>query len=186
MAVSRRERFKKINNFCLYYGHGREDDLGRFELAVVEPLGQRKSGVRLIKEKGALVLAYISVLELSMFHAQSTELRPDDFLCVDGVPLQNISYHNWIMDPRSDRWRHRLLDKAFDLIEGHGYDGLFLDTIGDVEDKRLPSAVAGQALVAAAKLVYDLRNAFPEHILVQNSGLVKLRELTARYVDCNW
>ncbi len=56
-------------------------------------------------------------------------------------------------------------------------------TIGDVEDMRLTPDVAGPALIAAAKLVYDLRNAFPEHILVQNSGLDKLWKLTARYVD---
>lgn len=178
-----RQRFKKIKNYCLYYGHGQEENLARFDLAVVEPSGMNESGIRYLKKSGTLIIGYISVLEISWDRAQALKLAPGDFLCSGGIPLWNTLYNNRIMDPCSERCKQMLQERASMLIKGQGYDGLFLDTIGDVEDGRLAPDVAGPALIAAAKLVYDLRNAFPEHILVQNSGLEDLWELTARYVD---
>ncbi|OPZ75503.1 MAG: hypothetical protein BWY80_00121 [Firmicutes bacterium ADurb.Bin456] len=181
--MNARQRFKRIKNYCLYYGQGRAEMMTPFDLAVVEPSGQDESGRRLLKDNGTLVAGYVSVLEFPRDRCREMKLAAGDLLCSGSTPLLNTYYNNKIMDPRSERCRQILWERASRLIEGQGYDGIFLDTIGDVEDERLAPDASGPVLIAAAKLVYDLRKTYPEHILIQNSGLINLWELTARYVD---
>jgi hypothetical protein len=181
VEMSRLARFAAVKNYALYYGAGREDELAGFDLAVVEPSGQNDMSLREIKNAGALVLAYLSVMEISPDAPEIKLLKGGDFISAEGRPLTNEEYGNYLVDLRSRRWTGLLMHKAGSLITRSGYDGLFLDTIGNVE--AVDVQYKEELFTAAVNIVRQLRYFYPDFILVQNWGLNRLCYLTAGYIN---
>ena len=183
MEVDRLKRFDAAKNYALYYGAGRDNELASFDVAVVETGGQNPVSVRRMQDAGTLVLGYLSVMEIHPSADEFKLLDGSDFLCINGESCINREYDNYLADLRSKRWNDILLHKAGRILHNSGYDGLFLDTIGDVESGELPVSLKGSLLIAAADIVRKMRSLFPEHIMVQNCGLEKLCFLTSEYLN---
>ncbi len=170
---------RTIQSFALYYGMGGEDVLSHFDLALVDPGGRNRVGVRQLKERGAIALAYVSVLEVGRKTGYSP---PANVLRWQGDPVANEEFNNWILDPRLAATQQRfdsLVHEALSLQ----YDGVFLDTIGDVEDRQFAPAFMGELVPAAAWLVAETARQYPQCLLVQNWGLHRLLPLTAPLLD---
>lgn len=180
--MDRQAGFNQAKNYALYYGLGRARELAHFDLVIVEPDGHNAASLRVMQDAGTLVLAYLSVMEIPPAAPENKLLRTTDYLSNEGSLLSNVEYGNYLADLRSTRWVGLLLQKAGRLIQS-GYDGLFLDTIGDVESTSIPGELRDLQLMAAVNIVGQLRRRFPQHILVQNSGLEKLCSLTAAYIN---
>jgi endo-alpha-1,4-polygalactosaminidase (GH114 family) len=180
--MSRIKRFSRVTNYVLYYGLGREKDISRFDLAIVEPAGQTKESIEVVKSSGTLLLAYISIMELALWEKELKLLEKDDFIHHQGEPLIN-SFNNYVLDIRSDRWKNIIMERAENLLHHHRYDGLFLDTIGDIEWAGFTCETGDSLLLAAANIVKDLRDQFPDYLLLQNNGFNRLFDYTARHID---
>lgn len=172
-------RLGSVRSYALYYGFGGEEILSQYDLAIVDPGGHDADGLRRLKAKGTLALAYISILEVNR---RESGAPPHNVLRLKGQPMAKEEFDNWVLDPRSPLTSQRLLGLAEELWH-RGYDGLFLDTIGDVEDRRFAPGEASELVVAASRLVRELHFTLPEAILVQNWGLHRLLPLTATWVD---
>ena len=183
LSMNRTARLQSIKNYALYYGIGREQELVEFDMVIVEPKGQTKESIIRLKESGTLVLAYLSVMEIHASDPEAKLLRDADFLTKKGQRLQNPRYENWLADLSSERWNSLLTRHAVELINDFKYDGLFLDTIGDVEGDFLDLEKRDLLLVAAAHLLRRFRSVFPEQILIQNCGMERLLHYTAQYID---
>lgn len=181
--MDRLAKFAAAKNYALYYGVGREEELSRFDVVIVEPAGQSGTSVRKMQDSGTLVLAYLSVMEIHPSTPEMKLLKSSDILIQDGCPLMNQEYGNYLVDLRSNRWVGLLLHRAGRLITHLGYDGLFLDTIGDVESSDYGSDLRDSLLLAAANIVRQLRAVFPGEIIVQNCGLEKLCSLTSGFIN---
>lgn len=171
-------RLLPIGSYALYYGAYGETFLSRYDLVVTDSGRRGPEGLRRIKQSGTLALAYVSTLEVPRVKAA---WPPSNALTVSGVPQVNEPFGNWILDPRLDQTRIRLLS----LVEQaytQGYDGVFMDCLGDVEDERF-EALRGEILPAAAWLVAEVARRYPSCILVQNWGLHHLLPLTAEMLD---
>lgn len=177
--MDRLARFSAARNFALFYGCGRGEEMSRFDVAVVEPAGQNKDSLRIMRESGTLALAYLSVVEVNPGAPEFKLLKDKDFLSRDGRPVINDEYGNYMADLRSSSWTGLLLRKAGSLMAGSGYDGLFLDTIGNVEFCGFEAGLRDSLLFAAADVVRQIRKTFAEFILVQNNGLENLCLLTS-------
>lgn len=178
-----RERLKEARDFAVYYGSGLSDTLKAYDIAIIEPAGHDETDLRAMQEAGTLVLAYLSVMEINHDMPEFRLLRNEDFLEIDGERVINKEYGNFLLDLSSRRWINLLVQKAVRLMGKAGYDGLFLDTIGDVEEPGWPGPVRDAQLLAAVNVVSELRQLWPHHILVQNCGLERLVSLTAGLVD---
>ncbi|MFA4885254.1 MAG: hypothetical protein WC601_05705 [Desulfotomaculaceae bacterium] len=183
MEVDWLNRFNAAKNYALYYGDGRDNELSSFDVAIVEPGGQSPESVRRMQDAGALVLGYLSVSEIHPSMDEFKLLDYSDFLCINGRPLVNREYSNYLADLRSKRWNDILLYKSGHILHNLGYDGLFLDTIGNVESGDLAVSLKDSLLIAAADIVRKIRAIFPNHIIVQNCGLENLCFLTSGYLN---
>ncbi|MCL6560162.1 MAG: endo alpha-1,4 polygalactosaminidase [Firmicutes bacterium] len=173
---------KDVKNYVLYYGPGREDELSIFDLVIVESGWHNKDSLKRIKQRNSLILAYMSALEVIPGSALEKRASACDYLRINGKNAINEEYGNFIMDPRSSNWRKIITEDANKLVR-EGYDGIFLDTLGIVEDKRLSGALSQELLLSTAHLVGRIRRHLPDAIIVQNSGMGNLYELTARTVN---
>lgn len=179
----RKIRLRCSQSYTVYYGTGETRRLSEFDLAVVEPQGQNEDNVQILKKSGTLALAYLSVVEINPGDPLFRELENEDFLTVGGKPVINQVCGNLSADLRSSRWQRTLMHLSGRLLLLGGYDGLFLDTIGNVEANYLPQEVRSVQVQAAVEFVRELKKRFPEHLLVQNNGLERLIDHTVSNID---
>lgn len=177
------ERMGEIKNFCLYYGYGKEQELANYDLAIVEPKGQTTDSLKYIQEKGTLVLAYCSALEITPTLEFMKFAAENDFLQEQGQRLLNTEYGTYLADLSSKKWVNYQLHQAGKLVINQGYDGLFLDTLGDLEWEILSPATRQKQVLAAVHFLAELRQRLPKAILIQNNGLEKLSLYTKLYLD---
>jgi endo-alpha-1,4-polygalactosaminidase (GH114 family) len=180
--MTRREKFRSLRSFALYYGRGEADRLARYDVAVVEPKGQSPGDLKKLQASGTLVVAYVSVMEVASYDPELAWLKEDDFLRIDGERARNDEYGTTLVSLSSARWRGLVHHRIGTLLLRDGYDGIFLDTIGNVEWETLGDRTTSER-AAAVGLVRELREAFPSHVFIQNNGVVRLFTDTARYVD---
>jgi hypothetical protein len=171
-------RLGPVNSWALYYGMDRTVPLDQFDFVVVAPEAWDRVAIRQLQAGGTRVAAYLSMLEVPR---ATLVAAPADVLVIDGEPAYQVRWGNWILDPRRPGTAARIQALAANLADY--YDGLFLDTMGDVESALLPRALCGRLLPATARLVADLRQRFPATALVQNWGLGALLNLTSPYLD---
>lgn len=175
-------RWRQATSYAIYYGRDQWEQLSQYDVLVVEPLSQSPETVARLQRRGALVLAYFSVMETSCALPEGFRLATNDFLRYDNRPITNPEYGGHLMDLRSQRWQRLLMHRASTLLL-QGYDGLFLDTIGDVEDPQFTAMQQTELADSAALLVSRLRQANPGRLLVQNNGLGLLARRTATLLD---
>jgi hypothetical protein len=178
-----RKQIKQVKNFALYYGAGKEEELSQFDLVIVEPLCHTYQAIRRMTNIKTLVLAYLSVIEIHPTDPDFSLLREEDFIKIGSRPLTNHIYGNFLVNPQSKRWTNIVLHRVGRLLAANSYSGLFLDTIGDVEDYRLTINQRAIFSLAAANLLKEIRRVFPEHVLIQNNGLEMLCDFTALLID---
>lgn len=181
--MDKKQAFFNAKNFVVYYGTGRESELSKFDVAVVEPLGHDKEGIRRLRSSGTLVFAYLSVMEISNTSPDFRLLKDEDFLKVRGKPVTNPEYGTYLMKMDSFRWNNILVHKAGYFLTQFGYDGLFIDTAGDVELHSLPDEVRHEQAAAAANLFARIKSMFPGCLILQNNGLEKLCQYTLDAID---
>lgn len=171
-----------VNNYALYYGYGRAEQLSCYDIVVVDPAGQSVRDLKKMRDTGTLVLAYLSVMEIADYAEEFILLQKNDFLHINDNILKNKEYDTYLLDLRSPRWQQLLYQKAAKL-RFLGYDGFFLDTIGDIENPVIPAAIRDQLFMAAVNILRKIRNDFSDQILVQNSGIDKVCLYTANLLD---
>lgn len=164
----------------VYYGRGPLAGLESYDIAILEPDGWTTPRLRQIKSERVTTLAYMSVLEVPDWRIPEVGLAESDWVIVDGQPWTKKPFGNRLARPDSARWRQYLTERV-DAHYRSGWDGLFLDTLGDVEDEIL-LAKAGWLLPKMADLVRMLALAFPQGPIVVNNGLWRLVPLIADYI----
>ena len=176
-----RARHRRPRSFCVYYGPGPLSGVGDFDLAVLEPAAWTREDLRALGGRGVLRVAYLSALEVTEQTYGLARLDRGDLLQREGRPWYKPEWRTWVADPRSERWRRHVTGRAADLV-ADGWDGVFLDTVGDVEDDGV-RADASWLLPAAAELVRGVRLAVGRALLLQNHGLLMLLPYVAPHLD---
>lgn len=181
-----RERFHNIDDYILYYGCGGEQELSVWNMAVVEPSGHDRDGIMKLKQNGTIVIAYLSVMEIHPSDPDFAVIN-DNLMKYGSELIKNDVFGTYLVDMGSCIWNEFLIHKALKLCLKDGYDGVFLDTIGDVETSLVPAALRRFQLIHAVNFVKTLRDRLPDKILVQNNGIEELYMYTSDYIDgCCW
>ncbi len=176
-------KMDEVSSFTVYYGSGRENELARYDLAVIEASGHEKTALERLRRSGTLLLSYLSFIEVSPESVVRSELSEKDFLDNGGQPLINAAYGNLLADFSSEKWQSLLMDRIMDLHLNLGFDGIFIDTLADIEYFSLPESKKDALLYSAADFLRRLRGHFPELILVQNNGTGFLYHYTACFLS---
>lgn len=177
------EKFRSIKDYIVYYGSGREAELSKYSMAVVEPLGHNQDEIWKLKKHGTITAAYLSVVEIHPSSPEFKLVRQEDILSFKGSPVVNSDYETFLMDMSSERWRNILMQRALQLCLKYNYDGLFLDTLGDVETGFVPHELRRMQLIMIVDFVKGLRKLLPDRIIIQNNGMDEIFLYTSDYID---
>ena len=176
------DKFRNAKTFSVYYGKGCPDKLAAFDIAVIEPMAQEISCVRNLQEKGVAVFAYLSVMEVRP-DQKEFDLHFQDLLKIEGEFVLNHEFETYYTDLRSEEWKRHLYEKAEAYLNDYGCDGLFLDTIGNLEDPRIPTNMKYIFIEETVALLEKIKKDHPESMILQNNGLGLLLQYTKTYID---
>jgi polysaccharide biosynthesis protein PelA len=177
----RKDQLLLAQNYALYYGHNQKELLSRFDIAVIEPKGQSIESVKYLKHRNTLVIAYLSIMEVHPSEHIYANLAEEDFLFFNNQRIMNTEFGTYLVSMRSEKWIHYLLEEVQQRLIGLEVDGIFLDTIGDIEG--LPMELRSLQLHAMRNFLFALKLVYPKHLLIQNNGLEKVCLETAPYID---
>lgn len=180
---TRKERLMQARNYVLYYGKGQGKKLSQYDIAIVESSGQLANEIEFLKSKNTLVIAYVTMMELGPFHTLYHMLKEADFLKVEEKKIYNSIYHTYMINLLSKRWQGLIYHVVGNLLLREGYDGIFMDTIGDVESTILSPVERKKQIDQATTIVRRLRQLYPDHLIIQNNGLEHLCVMTSEYID---
>jgi hypothetical protein len=179
----RKDRLLLAKNYALYYGYGKGKELSLFDIAIVDPKGLTIQELGRLKLSNTLIITYLSLLEVHPTEPIFQELSSEDFLLIDGKPLKNDAFGTYLVNLQSKKWINYLLKKInyhFNVLES---DGLFIDTIGDLELNLIPFPLKEQQLNAALNFLSVVRLVYPHHLLIQNNGLEFVSSKTVSLID---
>jgi len=163
-----RQRFKKIDSYACYYGSGQTEALATRGAVIIETRSQTPEALAAIKEKGSVVIGYISAGEDAMLRKGDGK-GPGGFDSAyydrnaDGKPDKNEIWSSYFTDARTESWINFFLGEARRLKKEYGVDGFFLDTVETF-------TLYTENRQAMIDLIRRLREENPESVIVLNRG----------------
>ncbi len=179
----RKDRLLMASNFALYYGWGRSEELSRFEMVIIEPKGMTEEDIHYMQKHNTMVISYLSVMEVHPDDEIFSKLEEEDFLFIGDKKMMNEPFGTYLVNLRSKRWIEYLIGRVDFYMNKLGTDGIFLDTMGDIEMPDIKEPIRSKQIEAVTNLLFSLKLLYPEHLLIQNNGLESLYKHTAPFID---
>lgn len=180
--------FKGIETYQIFYGAPTPEvinEMKAYDLVILEPYHYRKEQIQRIQSAGTMVLGYITTMEIAEWNqALMKELKEEDFYKRNGKKVFYPEWKSYLMDFTSKHYQTIVHKEINQHIIGKQFDGLFLDTVGDIDNEfwDKPDILKKQraAMVSFLKEIKEQHKNLP---IVQNWGFDTLAEATAPYVD---
>jgi hypothetical protein len=173
---------KAATNFAVYYGHNQEKYLSHYDLLILEAKGHLKENLVSLKNNGKIIIAYLSIMEISKEDKLFNLLSSDDFIKLDDEIIENKEYKTFYMDISKDKIQRLLIKRAIEIIN-IGYDGLFFDTASNIEFLDIPYKFKEKLFNAVKSILQEIKIIFENSILIQNNGIENLCDYTNTYLD---
>jgi len=168
LSYLHKARLPKIENYAVYYGSDKIDELSKFDLVILDPDNYSKDEIEKLKKNGTIVLAYLSLGEVNENRWYFEYAKK----CIIG---RNPTWGSYYINISCKTWKSLLLGKIIPKILEKGFDGLFLDTVDVVDNYP-------QFKDDMIDLIKSIRAEYPNIILIQNRGFSVIDE-TAKYVN---
>ncbi|WP_390408228.1 endo alpha-1,4 polygalactosaminidase [Lacticaseibacillus jixiensis] len=162
------------SDFKIYYGQASAQvvqQLSAYPLVIVEPNAWSTPQLQTLTATSA-VYGYVNVMEMEPAYELPTKAR----LQVAGKPVAIPAWDTYMLDLTRDDVQQALTAKVERLAHG-GYTGVFLDTVGDIDDYLAdhPQVQASQR-EALREWLGRMQARFPDLDWLQNRGF-------ATYID---
>ncbi|WP_396128676.1 endo alpha-1,4 polygalactosaminidase [Exiguobacterium mexicanum] len=177
-----------VKNYQVYYGHPTAailKDMQNYDLVIIEPLHYTKAQVEQIKARGTKVLGYISVMEVATWNTGlMSKLQSGDFFTRNGQRVHYSEWDSYLTNIASPHFQGLLLTEIQNQVVAKGIDGVFMDTVGDIDNEHLNNpTVLKQQRDGLVNFLKQARARYGDLAMVQNWGFDTLETSTAPYVD---
>ncbi len=187
-AAPGNDSLDKARDYVLYYGGVGEkelEELAGYDVVIIDPQamgGDARRKIAELKKRGCLVIGYLSYMEVAEWHRYRARVPEKWFLKVDGkwwTPWGN----NYAVDLTEPKCRKLLMELTKSEVADYGCDGVFMDTLADIEHPKLPEAMRQAQLKGLEALMKELRTAYPKFIFVGNWTIQATLPVMAKYAD---
>lgn len=177
-----------VKNYRIYYGEVNDSEaeqLGNYDMAILEPHQVNKEHVSKIKETGTLTFGYISIMELQNWDKKFvSKVKESDYLLDNAEKIYIDKWDTYLMDIASTRYQQLLINEIEEEIIQKKFDGIFLDTVGDIDDFYHDNEEMSAHLRAGYHvLLQTITQKYPDMLLIQNWGFPTLKTISKDYVD---
>jgi len=176
----------QVKTYQIYYGPIEADErvaLQKSDLVIVEPRHCTRETVRTLKQAKTLVYGYVSVMETPVWNEDRFRcLQPEDYLLIDGQRRFFPEWDSYLMNLQNPSYQKLLLEEIHQQVIQKGMDGIFLDTVGDI-DEYVPEENRRRALQNAYRsFLQKTLELDPRLSIIQNRGFDTL-PWAREYID---
>ncbi|MFD1735146.1 putative glycoside hydrolase [Bacillus salitolerans] len=177
-----------VNSYRIYYHVPTStimEEMQKLDLVIIEPYHYTKEQIEFIQSKGTLVFGYISTMEVANWNKTLVEkLRPTDYFYRNNEKVYFPAWDSYLMDITSEHYREILTGEVEAQVAKKGFDGIFLDTVGDIDDQHYhDQALLKEQRTGLKQFLASIKELYPNKLLIQNWGIDTLMTTTAPYVD---
>ncbi|MGP7819546.1 endo alpha-1,4 polygalactosaminidase [Niallia sp. 01092] len=176
---------KSVANFKIYYGEATEQaikELSSYDLVVIEPYAFSKKQIKQLRSNNTKVFGYLSVMELEAAHIP--QVKESDYFYYGNQKWEIPQWNTYIMDLSKAHYRNILLKKVKNQIVQKGMDGVFLDTVGDIDDYFYDKPKEQKKFRTSYNtLLNSIKSTNPNLLLIQNWGFNTLKSTSIKKVD---
>lgn len=157
----------------------------QYDVMIIEPVYYSKQQISEIKSSGTKVYGYINTMEADNWNtALINQLNEDDFFHRNGERVHYTEWDSYLTDITSVHYRDVLLSEVTKQIADKGLDGVFLDTVGDIDDEHWENPAVLQAQQEGmVTFLQQIKQEHPSLSLIQNWGFQTLKDYTSPYID---
>lgn len=188
VAAPKNDRLSSAHSYVVYYGSvkNRElKELAKYDVVIIDPqaLGSdAKAKIAWLKRNGCFVIGYLSYMEVADWHRYKDRVPQEWNLKINGkiwTPWGN----NRVIGLDNPAWRKLLVELTKSEVIDYGCDGVFMDTLGDIENHTIPKAMQRKQLKGLEMLMKELRTVYPEFVFVGNWTIHVTLPVMAKYAD---
>jgi polysaccharide biosynthesis protein PelA len=165
------------DRFFIYYGSGTSEARKRLlgePLIILELRQWSPDDLRILREGGTKIYGYLPVMESPSWNEDRIKrLENSDYFLIEGKPVQFEKWKSFLMDLRSPSYRRLLYDELDVMHQLWPFDGIFLDTIGDIEEY-VPNADKEQMSESYRTFLTMMASRYPQTKRIQNRGFSQL------------
>ena len=188
MAATGNPRLEQARDYVLYYGGVGDNEmreLVKYNIVIIDPqaMGENAAAkISRLKQNGCLVIGYLSCMEVAEWHRYK-----DRVPAAWHLKIKDKEWNPWgknhAVDLTQPQWRKMLTELVKTEVIDYGCDGVFMDTLADIEHPDLPDTLRQQQLVGLDSLLKELRTTYPSLILISNWTIQATLPVAAKYVD---
>lgn len=186
-STSIQVKLADVKDFKYYLDKGNDaigGDMKKLDLVIVEPIEMQQKYIDNAQKNGTLVYGYINAMEADQWNTSLyRQLKEDDFYRnKQGEKMYFSEWDSYLMDMTSSHYQDILLAEIEKQIVQKGLDGVFLDTVGNI-NSYLPEDEQKWQNEAMLSFIQQIKQRHPDLSVAQNWGFQTLMDYTAPYVD---
>ncbi|WP_373230222.1 glycoside hydrolase family 66 protein [Cohnella sp.] len=167
----------ETDRFYVYYGLGTPEARNRLlgePLVIVELRQWHPDDLHRLREGGTKIFGYLPVMESPSWDEDKiNRLENRDYFLKGGQRVRFEKWDTFLMDLRSPSYRRLLFDELEDMHRQWPIDGIFLDTVGDIEEY-VPDYAKEQMSEAYRAFLAVAASRYPQTKRIQNRGFSQL------------
>lgn len=188
IAVFLGEALFQVDSFDIYYGHPDQDkleELSQHDAVIIEPTAFTKEQISFLQKEDVLVFGYVSLVQLENWNKDlKKDVISSDYWLKEGERLPVAEWDTYIMNISKKHYRDVLMHKIETEVSEKSLDGIFFDTVDDIDFYFQDDAVAQKAMRSGyAGLLEDIETAYPTMLIIQNRGFSSYKSVSRKKVD---
>jgi len=181
------QQLEDVKEFKYYLDKGDEaiaDKMQQMDLVIIEPVEMQSDYITSAQESGTLVYGYINAMEADKWNKDLyQQFNENDFYTDEnGERMYFEEWDSYMMDMTSPHYQDVLLAEIEKQVVNKELDGVFLDTVGNI-DSYLPESEQEEQNQAMQDFMKKIKKQFDGLSIAQNWGFDTLVNYTAPYVD---
>ncbi|GAB0171259.1 endo alpha-1,4 polygalactosaminidase [Lysinibacillus sp. CTST325] len=181
------DRLAAVKKYKYYLDAGNEKigkEMAKLDLVIVEPIEMQQKYIKQAQKNGTLIYGYINATEADKWNSEFySQLKEEDFYKDEhGEKMYFSEWDSYLMDMTSKHYQELLLEEIQKQIVQKGLDGVFLDTVGNIESY-LPEKEQGAQNDAMLAFIKKIKQQYNDLSVAQNWGFQTLADFTAPYID---
>lgn len=175
-----------LGDFIIYYDNlndSRIEKLSNYDVVIIEPRNATKKQILKLKISGVKVLGYTSIVEQNENNMEFISLKDSWFYKPDGDKVIEEQWQSWYMDIRNKGYQNFLFEQIHLHIVNKELDGVFLDTVGDIDDSNWNETDKNEMREKYTKFLKRIRKNYKDLEIVQNWGFYTAKNYSYELID---
>lgn len=177
---------KAVEEYIIFYGSANDsiiNKLKNYKLIIIEPRNFSKAQLAEIKKSGTIIYGYTSFVEQNENNIEFKILKDKWFYKPDGQKIRNEQWGSYYMDLSQKGYQNFLIEQVYLHVIEKGCDGLFIDTIGDIDDMSWSSEDKKKMQKGYRSTLSRITKSYPNLKVIQNWGFNTLKNYSYDLVD---